>query len=159
MMMMMMMMMILTLYFSVINNTPAWLLPSFIVIYEELLRHHELTEEDCCRPISDKHLELFSLSLCNCWKMLPAFLGITAQDVDLDSGEQEKTRHRFLLSWKQSEGSLATYKKLITSLLELECAQDANEVMLTLKTSPLEEDNSLLPLPSASEGNMAYVGV
>ena len=124
--------------------------------YEELLKHHELTEEDCDREISDKHLALFSLSLCNRWKMLPAFLGVTTQDLDLDSGEQEGKRYRFLLSWKRSKSFLATYKKLITSLLALECAQDANEVMLKLKASlsaPPEEDIS----PSASNGNMALL--
>ena len=120
--------------------------------YEELLKHHGLSEEDCGQQVSNKHLALFSLSLCGRWKMLPALLDmepITAEDAAKDAGNEEGKRYRFLLKWSQSQGFQATYKKLILALLELKCAQDAGQVCRRLKESLSAEGEEFFTPPSS----------
>ena len=58
-----------------------------------------------------------------------------AEDIDKSQkGEREK-RHEFLLTWKDMEGSSATYKQLITALLKIKCRRDAEKLCEMLKKS------------------------
>ena len=106
--------------------------------FAELIQHHQLTEEDCMRQVSDKHLTLFSRSQCGEWRQLPAFMGLenaVAEGIYRGPGDDESKRYNFLLKWKQIRGHKATYKEFITALLMNKCSQDADEVCKALKDS------------------------
>ena len=80
--------------------------------YSELIRQHELTEEDCSQQVSDDHLESLSRSHRKLWERLPAHLGretTGAKDISQKLINEEEKRYNFLLSWKQIKGSRATY--------------------------------------------------
>ena len=107
-------------------------------LFLQLMRHYALTERQYNRPVSDTHLEEFSRSGCKEWKSLPRYLKlytIVAKDIDKSQkGEREK-RHEFLITWKHFEGSNATYRQLITALLEIKSRQDAENLSEMLKQS------------------------
>ena len=105
---------------------------------ERLIARYHLTEEDVNKQITDEHIEVLSRKICGRgqWKSLPAHLGlatITAEDIDCGSVDPREKRHQFFLAWKQKKGSEATYKRLITALLKIECTQDAESVCETTK--------------------------
>ena len=104
----------------------------------QLMSQYRLTERQYSTQVSDIHLEKLSRSGCKQWKSLPAHLeleAIVAEDIDKSQkGEREK-RHEFLLTWKEMEGSSATYRQLITALLKIKCRQDAEKLCEMLKKS------------------------
>ena len=104
----------------------------------QLMSQYRLTERQYNKQVSDIHLEKLSRSGCKQWKSLPPHLkleAIVAEDIDKSQkGEREK-RHEFLLTWKDMEGSGATYKQLITALLKIKCRQDAEKLCEMLKKS------------------------
>ena len=104
----------------------------------QLMSQYRLTERQYNKQVSDIHLEKLSRSGCKQWKSLPPYLkleAIVAEDIDKSQkGEREK-RHEFLLTWKEMEGSSATYKQLITALLKIKCRRDAEKLCEMLKKS------------------------
>ena len=104
----------------------------------ELMSQYKLTESQYNQQVSDTHLEKLSRSGCKQWKSLPPHLeleAIVAEDIDKSQkGEREK-RHEFLLTWKDIEGSDATYGQLITALLKIKCRRDAEKLCEMLKKS------------------------
>ena len=113
---------------------------------ESLIARYHLTEEDVSKRITYEHIEVISssTSLCSQWKSLPAHLGLTIVNTivgDIDSTlvtETEKKRD-FFTTWKEEQGCNATYRKLIGSLLEVPCKQDAESVCQLLKsTNPVQ---------------------
>ena len=100
---------------------------------------YELTEQDCTRPIKDADLESISHSHCTYWRKLPTHLGvdkIIINDIDRSQlGSEEAKRSDFFSQWKNSRGSDATYKQLVVALLEINCRQDAEDVLKILKQS------------------------
>lgn len=102
------------------------------------MKQYELSDGDCNQQVTDDHLELISRSSCKQWKSLPSHLGmdtIAADDIDKGQKEEREKRHDFFLKWKETKGSQATYKQLITALLKIKCTQDAEGVCEVLKES------------------------
>ena len=105
---------------------------------ESLIARYHLTEEDVNKQITDEHIEviLSSTSLCSQWKSLPAHLGLATTIVgDIDSTPETEKKKDFFTTWKEEQGCNATYRKLIGSLLEILCKEDAESVCLLLKSS------------------------
>lgn len=103
-----------------------------------LLELYQLKEKDCNQQISSLHLNEISLNYCQKWRFLPARLklkDIVADDISRGPGNEEDKRYTFFLKWKQIKGSEATYKRLISALLEIKCKQDAEGVCRLLQQS------------------------
>ena len=114
----------------------------------ELMQHHQLTEEDCSKQVSNQHLVLFSQSHCGQWRMLPPFLGMetTAAEAIYHGPEEDETkRYTFLLQWQQKKGHKATYKRLINALVKIKRFQDADGVCSELKKSLTAPSPALSP--------------
>lgn len=128
--------------------------------YCSLLKQHKLTEGICNKQVSDGHLEEISRYHCKDWKSLPSHLGlntIVAEDIDRSKVAEKEKRHTFLLGWKKIEGSRATYKRLITALLKIDCREDAEGVCTLLQKHPqLPMTQSQLPV--APSGPVAITG-
>ena len=119
--------------------------------FAELIQHHQLTEEDCSKQVSRHHLNLFSRSHCGQWRQLPAYLELdtaVAEGIYHGQGDDESKRYSFLLKWKQIRGPKATYKELITALIENVNSQDADEVCRVLKESLTAPPSSPPPSPT-----------
>ena len=104
----------------------------------QLMSRYRLTERQYNKQVSDIHLERLSRSGCKQWKSLPPHLeleAIVAEDIDKSQKGERGKRHEFLLTWKEMEGSGATYKQLITALLKIKCRQDAEKLCEMLKKS------------------------
>ena len=105
-----------------------------------LLAHYDLTEDDCSAEISTKCLEKISHSLCGEWRNLPSGLDmedIVKQDIDRNPrfSEEKQKRQAFFEEWNKQKGSAATYRKLISALLDIDCRKDAEGVCEILKNS------------------------
>ena len=103
-----------------------------------LLEHYGLTEEECNKVVSDRHLDKISLSHCGGWRALPSHLGlpsILVEDIDKSPLEQKEKRQKFFRDWKQRRGFNATYRSLIIALLETNHRGDAESVCQLLKDS------------------------
>ena len=114
--------------------------------FAELKERYNLQELGLNQQISDKHIQEFSKSHGRKWKLMPANLKletIIADDIDRAPKPEEEKRHTFFSKWKLIRGSSATYKALITALLENDCGEDAESVC------------RLVP-PTTSSGNCMY---
>ena len=118
----------------------------------QLMSQYQLTESQYNQQVSDTHLEKLSRSGCKQWKSLPPHLkleAIVAEDIDKSQkGEREK-RHEFLLTWKDMEGSGATYEQLITALLKIKCRRDAEKSCEMLK-KPVPQSQQAIATASAT---------
>ena len=106
--------------------------------FRSLIEQYELTEQDCTRQIEDVDLDRISDSHCMHWRKLPTHLGmekIVTNDIDKSQGSEEVKRSDFFSRWKDIRGSDATYKQLVIALLEVNCRQDAEDVLKILKES------------------------
>lgn len=105
------------------------------------MEHYQLSEESCNRKVSNTHLEKISESFCRKWRSLPSFLEmetIVVNDIDHSSNDEGGKRLAFFLKWKHMKGSTATYRKLLSALLEINCKEDAEGVCEMLQLSPPE---------------------
>ena len=105
------------------------------------IKKFDLTEKDANRQVSDEHIESFSRSHGRKWKSLPPYLGlnsIVADDIDRTTSKEDEKRHDFFKEWKQRKGSSATYGKLISALLKIECREDAESLCKMLQSSSHE---------------------
>ena len=103
---------------------------------ESLIARYQLTEENVNREITDIHIGVISRSYCSKWKSLPSYLGlgtIVAEDINRTEVNEEDKRRTFLTTWKEKKGFEATYKTLISALLEIECKSEAQSVCDLLK--------------------------
>ena len=94
--------------------------------FEQLMRSCGLNEGDYSKPVTDKHLAVFS---CSDWKKLPAFLGLSTQVVADAEGDQ----YNFHFLWQQKKGRGATYQKLINALLMTDNRKGAEDLCSELK--------------------------
>ena len=106
----------------------------------QLLNDYQLTENDCNGAVSDIHLEEISRYYCTGWKSsLPPNLEmreIHVKDIVVGHGDEQEKRHAFLKKWKEVGGSKnATYKKLISALLDTEHRKEAEGVCKLLQKS------------------------
>ena len=84
------------------------------------------------RQISDKHLVKISQSCCRRWKSLRPFLEleeIVEYNIDHSADDEEEKRLKFLKKWKEIKASDATYKKLISALLEIEYRDERKPIL------------------------------
>ena len=103
---------------------------------KRVLKLYDLEEADIGEAISLEHIEAISCSCNSKWKPLLTKLGLSA--IDFDDAESSRItdqgkRSKNLQTWKQKNGSDATYKHLIIAQLEMECRYDAEEVCKILK--------------------------
>ena len=49
-------------------------------------------------------------------------------DIDQGPGGEDEKRRNFFFKWRDTKGSGATYKTLISALLEIDCREDAENV-------------------------------
>ena len=104
--------------------------------FKSFLDNQHLTEEDCDKQITDEYIEVISRTLCDKWRSLPPHIEldpIVIKDIDRCQIEDEEKRSKFFTTWKEKQGSRATFKRLITALLKIECIQDAESVCKLLK--------------------------
>ena len=120
----------------------------------KFLAHHELTEEDCEREVSDSDIVKIASSIHGKWKtQLPSHLGmdpIVVADIVRAPGyiPEEDRRLDFFKKWKQQKGFEATYKTLIIALLEIKCTQDAGKVCKILKEVLQKQASSASDTPA-----------
>lgn len=103
---------------------------------KDLMKHYHLSEEDCAQQISDIHIDEIALSYCGKWRSLPPYLKlerIVADDIDRGPGSERDKRRTFLQTWKDAQGSGATYAVLISALLKIRCRNDAEGVCNLMK--------------------------
>ena len=125
--------------------------------YLEVIKHYGIDERQCNQQVSDAHLEKISRSGCKQWKSLPPYLEletIVAEDIDKSPANEKSKRYDFLLKWKDMKGFSATYKQLITALLEIKCRQDAERLCEMLKKS-----SSLPSSPSSATTGKYQLGL
>ena len=132
----------------------------------DLIAHYELTEEDCKREVSDADIVKIASSVHGKWKsQLPPLLGMeTIIVTDIVSAQgyiaEEDRRLAFFKEWKQRKGFDATYKTLISALLEISCRQDAESVCKILKETtsaapPDQASTNATSIPSSSDSSEA----
>ncbi len=105
---------------------------------DQLLEGYSLTVANCSREVSDCHLDEISRLHSREWKSLPPYLGIpniVAEDSSLSAGDPREKRLNFFLKWKQKKGSGATYLRLISALLKIQCKKDAESVCELLQAT------------------------
>lgn len=104
--------------------------------FSSLLEQYQLTEEECSRRVSRRHLE-FS-TWCQ-WRDLPPYLemdAFIAEDIDHRPINEDDKRCAFFVKWRDVKGSGATYGKLITSLLKIRGWEYAERLCEMLQDSP-----------------------
>ena len=97
-----------------------------------------LSEQDLSKAVSDKDLERISRSCCKDWKSLPTHLELETflvEDIEKSWADEREKRHNFLRQWKRIKGSRATYRQLVSALLEIGSVEDAEKVCAILKES------------------------
>ena len=121
---------------------------------ESLIARYQLTEENVNRVITDKHIEVISRCCCSKWKSLPAHLElalIVARGIDCTEVNEEDKRRTFLTTWKEKKGFEATYKNLVSALLEIECKSEAESVCKLLKDACTHAGAMSLQLPDEQQ--------
>ncbi len=99
-------------------------------LLDTLLDNYELTDEECCMQVSDIHLDQFSSNCCSNkeWTFLPPYLeveGTVVADINHENLSGKEKRLCFFKQWKQIKGSDATYRALISALLQINRRSDA----------------------------------
>ena len=107
--------------------------------FAELKEIYNLQELGLDQQISDKHIQEFSKSHGSKWRLMPTNLDletIVVDDIDRAPNPEEEKRHTFFSKWKLTQGSFATYKALITALLENDRGEDAESVCKLISSTP-----------------------
>ena len=110
---------------------------------ESLSISYHLTEEDVDKQITDKHIEVISRFRCRKWRFLYAHLDLASigvEDIDHMQVDEDQKRSLFFTNWKEKKGSEATYKRLISALLTMECREDAESVCDLLKQQQQQQN-------------------
>ena len=100
---------------------------------DDLVQFYELSESDCEREINEVDLADLSFTLGQGWRALPSRLGVPSSDHVFQTEQEEK--HAFLSQWKDVKGSEATYKVLISALLDINCREEAEGMCRMLNAS------------------------
>ena len=104
-------------------------------IFQGLINHYGLTEEDCNKQVSGVHLEKISRSCCENWFRLTVHLGLeigVAKSIKRSQTDEEQKGYDLLLRWEDEKGHDATYSQLIKALLTINSKQDAEKVCTEL---------------------------
>ena len=130
---------------------------------ETLLLEYGLTEEICNRPISFSHLKDIASSCCGRRGALHAHLGLPSGLVkEIDSTLCSEIS---IKNGKKIKGSEATYKKLITAYLKIDCRHDADYtcgliapiVKQNLPSPVVGMSRKTLPKKSTSTSGLSFV--
>ena len=131
---------------------------------ENVLTQYELTEDDCMKKITDKDLD----SICNTCsfpygRMAPHLKveQACAEDIKQDTNLRSESDRRssLLKKWKQSKGSEATYKALLSALLGIERREDAEVICKLLKDSKSATPASTHRIPDTDVPATASSGI
>ena len=111
--------------------------------YEELLAHCYVDGSLMEQTFSDDHLMKLATSLDSC-EMLAMSLGIPDADIKgiMSQGDVGVQRIRLLKCWKQRCGSMATYKALVKTLLQINRTDLAEKVVALQQPSRENTQNS-----------------
>ena len=126
---------------------------------ESLIARYQLTEENVNREITDIHIDVISRYCCSKWKSLPAHLKlatIVAEDINCKEVNEEDKRQTFLSTWKKKKGFEATYKTLISALLEIECRSETESVCKLLKDANSGAMSLQLPDEQQQDGGQQH---
>ena len=107
--------------------------------FAALKERYNLRELGLNQPVNNKHIQEFSSSHGSKWRLIPANLNlktIIADDIDRTPIKEEEKRYAFFSEWKLIQGSFATYKALITALLESDCQDDAESMCKLVPPTP-----------------------
>jgi len=121
-----------------------------------MVKQSQLKEEDVNKQVSDVHIEKISYT-CNIpWKRLCPYLEMERNlvfDLTKFTLTEGGRRYSFFLKWKESKGSAATYKKLISALLEIKCVDDAECICKLLQRG---SQHSQQPQPQSPPSRMPH---
>ena len=70
------------------------------------------------------------------------------EDIEKSKADEREKRHNFLRQWKRMKGSVATYKNLVSALLEINSIEDAEKVCIILKQSGVSSGEKSKIVPS-----------
>ena len=102
---------------------------------EGLVREFRIPPKLLNQKCSEEHLKSISLFLG--WRRVVPHLGLSKMDIEaieVEKRTEDERRLEVLQKWKMKYGSKATYKSLITVLLAIENAEDAEGVCALLQT-------------------------
>ena len=111
------------------------------VTFDDLVEQYKLAADDFKSQISDSHCDEIS---CSNWRSLPSHLGleeILVNDLERDYNHESERRSSFFKKWKERQGSAATYKRLITALLDKDLRDNAESVCKLLQKSTNVQPN------------------
>ena len=90
-----------------------------VVGLEEILRRHGLTREDCDKECPTNNIMLQIANKIVDWKMMGYSFGIPNQKlvaIEVENRTEETRRITLFHTWKEREGSGATYLRLMSAL-------------------------------------------
>lgn len=94
-----------------------------------LVEKYQFSAEELNKKVTENDLDKLALSHGKKWRRLPPHLGLSKSvkdDIDSSHQDERDKRYDFFIFWKERRGSEATFKVLITSLLSIECQEDAD---------------------------------
>ena len=119
----------------------------------KFLNHYQLISADIDVKIRDEHVDKIARICFSNWKELYP-LHMKKKDlevIDTKSNSEDKSK-LFIRTWKQRNGSDATYKRLIDALLEIDHREDAESVFDILMSKKEYESSAALENGSMSAG-------
>ena len=102
---------------------------------EELVKNLRVSPKLLEQKCSDKHLKNISVFLD--WRSVAPHLGLSErdiEDIEAKNRRESEKRMRVLQKWKKKYGFKATFGNLVTVLLSIENADDAEQVCALLQT-------------------------
>lgn len=101
-----------------------------------LLTKFELSEKDCGIKVSKKDLDRVANNCEFPYERLAPYLDVKqVSDIEREGKSEPGRRTALLERWNQMKGSDATYRALITALLDIEHRNDAEKICKWLRTS------------------------
>lgn len=100
-------------------------------VLNSLIRQYQLPDVEYDKAPTKTYLDKISNIPFSQWRLLPPPLEIDSSVVDTidhDITDERVRRREFFNQWKQSKGSDATYRKLISALLDIGCREEAEKV-------------------------------
>ena len=121
--------------------------------YEGLLAHCNVDSSLMEQTFNDDHLMKLATNLDSC-EMLAMFLGMpdTEIKVIMSQGDVGVQRIKLLKCWKQRCGSMATYKRLVEALLQINRTDLAEKVVALLQQNHSESNQTPPKSPASSSG-------
>ncbi len=106
---------------------------------DSLMQKFGVSAAACDSKVTEVHLQEISQNHCSKWRDLPTPLGLSkmaVNDLEYKPGGEGGKRKAFLETWQQQMGGDATYRALITALLNVQSRDDAESVCKLLQGAP-----------------------